>query len=233
MMKFILGFTTGLIVGGVTSYLISSRRLKKIFAERLDKEINSINQTNADLAKRKANKNTIDVTEAPKSGIAIDPPKKDTRPDIEPIVQYQKSQQYNDILNHYQDSNDYPEKEEDSDDDDEEDYGGEDDDIGEFESDDYYKGFREMMQKEGRPYNITEDDFIAHNSFDKVCVTYNTAAEQFYDDQTGRVLDDGWYDCGGQSGCLDDDHVWKDGFYYVRNERISTDFRVEKSHVVH
>ena len=56
MMKFILGFTTGLIVGGVSSYIISSRRLKKIFAEKLDKEINGINQTNAELAKRKANK---------------------------------------------------------------------------------------------------------------------------------------------------------------------------------
>lgn len=202
-MKGIIGFAAGLVVGSVGGYFVARFKLKKHFQAELDSEIDAIKDTKEELRKRKERKE-----EQEKAKQILEEYGGDT----------EKFEEQDDVL-----------EESDS-----VEIGGEDDDIGEFEADtDYYSGLKDIMKKEGRPYNITAEEFEDNKSgFDKCYITYNEATETVSDNQTGMVLDDGWYNIGGDSGCVDDDRCYSDGFFYVRNERISTDFCIDKCSVV-
>ena len=225
-MKGIIGFIAGTVVGGVTGYIIANKRLKKIYNNELTKQVNDIKATNEALIKRKENKPPIAVTKKPEA------PKVEAKPDKNPYAY--ASQTKEEVYASYSKVQ-QQKSEEKTDESDEEDYGGEDDDIGELEEEEPenpYEGLQEILKKEGRPYNITAYEFEKRNGFDKVEVTYNVSNELVTDDRTGMTLEDGWRDCGGDSSCLDDDKCYEDGYWYVRNEHISTDFRVDIVSVV-
>lgn len=210
-MKGIIGLAAGLVVGFAGGYLTGRKALKKKFQAKLDNEISAIKDTQDELRKRKERK--LQTEKAEKAEKAAE--------EYSGESEQEKPKIYI--------STDPPKENSES----EFDPGGEDDDIGEFEADKKYAGLKEILKKDGKPYNITAEEFEANeNKFDKVYVTYNSARDLVTDNQTGMTLDDGWYLIGGDAGCIEDDRMYDDGFYYVRNERISTDFCVDKCSVV-
>lgn len=208
-MKGIIGFIAGAAIGSAVTFVATRLSLKKKYQKKYDEEIGAIKDTNKLMAERKAKKSKAETdsseTAEEESSEDNDVPFKKGG-FIKPKVE---------IL----------------------DPGGEDDDIGEFENDkvarDYYSQLQGILKKEGKPYNITCEDYEETRGFDKVEVTYNEAREEFVDERTGELMDDGPEIMGWSEGCLDDDRAWPDdGLYYIRNERLSTDFCVTKVAVV-
>lgn len=220
-MKFLIGLLVGVVSGGVSGYIVANKRLKKIYNKELENEISAIKDTQNALAQRKAKKQQEKEAEA-------EPAKEEQEDDAlkTKYSVYHKVDEAKPTVELVGKTED-----------DEYDYGGEDDDIGEFENDEPpkdspYAGLTDILKKEGRPYNITAAEFEQRNGFDKASLVYNTSNELFTDSMTGIAIDDGWRDCGGDAGCLDDDRCYEDGFWYVRNERIHTDYQIDICSVV-
>lgn len=202
-MKGIIGLAAGLLIGFGSGFLTGKKVLKKKFQAKLDEEISAIKDTQNELQKRRESKKKAEMAEK-----AVEEYKSEKEPSKPQI--YISTDGESEV-----------------------DPGGEDDDIGEFEADNRYMSLKEILKKDDKPYNITAEEFEANsNKFDKSYVTYNSARDLVTDNQTGMTLDDGWCHIGGDAGCIDDDRVYDDGFYYVRNERLSTDFCIDKCSVV-
>lgn len=205
-MRGVIGFVAGLTVGAVGGFFAAKFALKKSYDKKLETEIGSIKDTANLMAERKAKKKA----EQTKTEDTAKPEVKDDDDDFSPKVFVKPIVEIDD-------------------------YGGEDDDIGEFENDvpspsrDYYGQLQDILKKEGKPYNIEREEYEDNRNFEKVDVTYDTSREEFVNDRTGELMEDGAILLGYDAGCLDDDRAWPDdGLYYIRNERLSTDYCVSK-----
>lgn len=209
-MKGIVGFVAGAAIGSAITFVATRLSLKSKYQKKYDADILAIKDTNQLMAERKAKKQ-----EGENKG---ETEKSDEKEDENSDAPFKKGGFIKPKVEI-------------------EDYGGEDDDIGEFENDmtdrNYYSQLQDILKKEGKPYNITCEEFEDNTGFDKVDVTYDQSREEYIDERTGEPLEDGAIVLGWEAGCLDDDRAWPDdGLYYIRNERISTDFCVTKVAVI-
>ena len=209
-MKGIVNFAAGAIAGSIVTFVATRISLKRKYQKKYDADISAIKDTNQLMAERKARKQENEAKS--------DEEKSDEKEDENSDAPFKKGGFIKPKVEI-------------------EDYGGEDDDIGEFENDmndrNYYGQIQDILKKEGKPYNIEREEFEENTGFDKVDVTYDQSREEYIDERTGEQLEDGAILLGWQEGCLDDDLAWPDdGLYYIRNERISTDFCVTKVAVI-
>ena len=218
MYKFAAGVLIGLVSGLIGGYFIA----KKEYGKKLD----SIKQTNEDIKKFKESAEEKPAEDKAENSEAD---KKDSDDDSE------NSDDSDDSDDDLGDVEPNPEKEKLNYADEE--YDDEDDYYLETESERAYRLQMERFQEEiesyegtGQSYNITKDMYESRDGYDKKTMYIHPVEDRAYDADNGMEIDD-YHDLlmDEDNGTLADEREDEYGGWFIRCEKLGTDFHVYRS----